>query len=113
MSRLLKQGSLQGKIANPQKRRPRPRPERFTAKPPPPPSLNDAMPCSILELDQTRCHWPLGKLNAIATEFCGGVPAAGQSYCPHHLRMSHPMGSISKQLFCAVRTGTLIFPRSE
>jgi len=98
MSRLLKQGSLQGKIANPQKRRPRPRPERFTAKPPPPPSLNDAMPCSILELDQTRGHWPLGKLSAIATEFCGGVPAAGQSYCPHHLRMSHPMGSISKQL---------------
>ena len=31
----------------------------------------------------------LGKLNAIATEFCGGVPAPGHSYCPHHLRMSH------------------------
>ena len=104
MSRLLKEGLLQGKIANPRKRRPRPRPESIMAKPPP---LNDSLPmqpCSILELDQARCHWPLGKVNAIATEFCGGIPARGHSYCPHHLRMSHPIGSISKET-CSAQSG--------
>ena len=97
MSRLLREALLQGKIANPRKRRPRPRLERIMAKPPPLNGSHPMQPCSILELDQTRCHWALGKVNAIATEFCGGVPATGHSYFPHHLRISHPVGSISKE----------------
>ena len=43
--------------------------------------------CSILELDQTRCHWPLGE-STIATEFCGGAAVPGRRYCPHQLRMA-------------------------
>ena len=39
-------------------------------------------------LDQTRCHWPLGEVNAITTEFCGGAAVPGRRYCPHHLRMA-------------------------
>ena len=107
MSGLLKESLLQGKIANPRKRRPRPRLERIMAKPRPPLPPDDSLPmrpCSILELDQTRCHWPLGKLNTIATEFCGGIPARGHSYCPHHLRMSHPVGSISEET-CSAQSG--------
>jgi GcrA cell cycle regulator len=57
----------------------------------PPPQVDDSLAmqsCSILELDQTRCHWPLGEVNAIATEFCGGAAVPGRRYCPHHLRMA-------------------------
>jgi GcrA cell cycle regulator len=46
-------------------------------------------PCAILELDATRCHWPLGEFEKPATEFCGGTPATGHRYCPHHLRLAH------------------------
>ena len=52
-------------------------------------------PCSILELDRTRCHWPLGGLHDAATRFCGGTPAPGQRYCPHHLRLAHSQHSVS------------------
>jgi GcrA cell cycle regulator len=43
--------------------------------------------CSILELDATRCHWPLGKLHEVAVQFCGGNAAPGRRYCLHHLRI--------------------------
>ena len=43
-------------------------------------------PCSILELDTSRCHWPLGNVNEVATEFCGGVAMPNRCYCAHHLR---------------------------
>jgi hypothetical protein len=74
--------------ANPPKR-PRRKP-RITTKPPPP-EVGDSLlmqPCSICELDQTRCHWPLGKVNVIAAEFCGGAAAPGRRYCEYHLRMA-------------------------
>jgi GcrA cell cycle regulator len=73
---------------NPPKR-PRRKP-RITTKPPPPPQVDDSLlmqPCSIRELDQTRCHWPLGNVNPITTKFCGCTPAPGHSYCRHHLQM--------------------------
>jgi hypothetical protein len=64
---------------------------------PSPPSLHfnatpaplNMRPCSILELDATRCHWPLGGMHDAATQFCGGTPAPGHRYCPHHLRVAH------------------------
>ena len=56
---------------------------------PPPPGDSLAMrPCSILELEAGRCHWPLGELTAIATLFCGGVALPGRRYCVHHLRIA-------------------------
>ena len=38
----------------------------------PPPQVDDSLamqPCSILELDTTRCHWPLGPIDEVATSF--------------------------------------------
>ena len=91
--RLLKEGLLEGKNAkhpNPRKRRTRAQPPQIRIiQPPPQGDDSPAMQsCSILELDQTRCHWPLGEVNAIATEFCGGAAVPGHRYCPHHLRMA-------------------------
>jgi GcrA cell cycle regulator len=90
---LLKEGLLEGKNA----KHPNPRKRRTRAQPPqiriiqPPPQGDDSLAmqsCSILELDQTRCHWPLGEVNVIATEFCGGATVPSRRYCLHHLRMA-------------------------
>ena len=43
-------------------------------------------PCRIGELNDSRCHWPLGDIDAIATMFCGGVAVPGRRYCAHHLK---------------------------
>ena len=93
VKRLLRKGLLESKNAkhpNSRKRRPR------RASPPqvmimPPPQVDDSLAmqtCSIFELDKTRCHWPLGEVNAIATKFCGGTTVPGRRYCTHHLRMA-------------------------
>ena len=52
-------------------------------------------PCSILELDRTRYHWPLGGFSDTAAQFCGGATAPGHRYCPHHLRIAHGQVNIS------------------
>ena len=41
-------------------------------------------PCALRDLDEGRCHWPLGLLHEVATLFCGGVTEAGRRYCAHH-----------------------------
>jgi GcrA cell cycle regulator len=55
------------------------------------PSIDDGLamaPCSLLELTDRRCHWPIGNVNAVAMMFCGGDVVPGQRYCPHHARMA-------------------------
>jgi GcrA cell cycle regulator len=74
---------------NPPMRRP---PQNKIMSPKPPLEMR---PCSVLELDATRCHWPLGGFHDVAVQFCGGIAATGHRYCPHHLRMVHGPGSIS------------------
>jgi GcrA cell cycle regulator len=57
----------------------------------PPPQLDDRLdvrPCTLLELDETRCHWPLGDIYAVSTMFCGGVAVPGRRYCAHHRRLA-------------------------
>ena len=79
VKRLLRKGLLESKNAkhpNSRKRRPR------RASPPqvrimPPPQVDDSLAmqtCSIFELDKTRCHWPLGEVNVIATSFAAAPP---------------------------------------
>ena len=50
--------------------------------------LPDMRPCALIELDDGRCHWPLGDVHQVATLFCGGATVPGHRYCPHHLRMA-------------------------
>ena len=54
------------------------------AKPPPVDDRLNMRPCTILELDATRCHWPLGDVEKVASEYCGGVAVSGRRYCAHH-----------------------------
>ena len=65
------------------------RPPQIRNLPPksPPDDSLEMRVCSILELDTTRCHWPLGKLHEVAVHFCGGSAAPGRRYCLHHLRI--------------------------
>jgi GcrA cell cycle regulator len=63
------------------------------AKPPPPPpsivsTVLSMKPCQLIDLDRSRCCWPLGELRAVAVQFCGGVTAPGKRYCAHHVRMA-------------------------
>lgn len=81
-----------------------PREKKVKTMPTPPPSpsfkpknfptwdagapLNTA-PCLIVELDDTRCHWPLGNITEIAMLFCGAAAADGWPYCAAHTRMAY------------------------
>lgn len=47
------------------------------------------VPCLIVELDHTRCHWPLGNINEVATLFCGAAAADGWPYCVHHTQLAY------------------------
>jgi hypothetical protein len=51
-------------------------------------STRGEAPCSILDLDATRCHWPLGEVHEVAALFCGGTTEPGRRYCTHHLRLA-------------------------
>jgi GcrA cell cycle regulator len=57
------------------------------------PSLDDALdemrPCTLVELDDTRCHWPLGDVEMIAVRYCGAPAALGRRYCGHHWLRAH------------------------
>jgi GcrA cell cycle regulator len=57
--------------------------------------LPDMRPCALVELDETRCRWPLGEVHEVATEFCGAGKVPALPYCAHHLRIAHGQGSAS------------------
>ena len=44
--------------------------------------------CSLLELDQEKCHWPIGDPGQPDFFFCGGVTANGP-YCGYHARIAY------------------------
>jgi GcrA cell cycle regulator len=53
------------------------------------PTAPNMQPCPIVDLDHTRCRWPLGEINEVATLFCGAAAADGWPYCVHHTRMAY------------------------
>ena len=56
-----------------------------------PGTVDSARPCSLLDLDRGKCHWPLGE-PASGTGgfvFCGNPAIDGVSYCPGHARMAY------------------------
>jgi len=67
-------------------------PPRTQALPPKPPAevsgVIEMRPCPLLELDDSRCHWPLGEPLERAVLFCGAaVQPTGRCYCAHHMRL--------------------------
>ena len=45
--------------------------------------------CSLLELAQGKCRWPISHPGAADFAFCGNDALAGFSYCAGHARMAY------------------------
>lgn len=45
--------------------------------------------CSILELNDSKCHWPIGDPGAADFFFCGGKTIEGLPYCGYHSRVAY------------------------
>jgi GcrA cell cycle regulator len=51
--------------------------------------------CTLLELGQERCRWPISSPGAEDFCFCGNAPVKGLPYCPGHARMAYrPAGRV-------------------
>jgi GcrA cell cycle regulator len=49
--------------------------------------------CSLLELSEERCRWPISTPGAADFCFCGNTPVEGLPYCPGHTRLAYRPGS--------------------
>ena len=62
-----------------------------------PVAVDDPIPsahsCSLMELSEARCRWPINTPGADDFCFCGNTPVAGLPYCPGHSRLAYRPGS--------------------
>ena len=60
---------------------------------PEPEPLENVIPigqrCSILELTEDKCHWPIGDPGQADFFFCGGKTIIGLPYCGYHARIAY------------------------
>jgi GcrA cell cycle regulator len=49
--------------------------------------------CSLLELSEQRCRWPISTPGAEDFCFCGNTPVEGLPYCLAHTRLAYRPGS--------------------
>lgn len=49
--------------------------------------------CSLLELSEQRCRWPINTPGAADFCFCGNTPVEGLPYCAGHTRLAYRPGS--------------------
>ena len=49
--------------------------------------------CSLLELSNERCRWPISTPGAEDFCFCGNPPVEGMPYCSGHHRLAYRPGS--------------------
>src|SRR5262249_39180793 len=45
--------------------------------------------CTLLELSQAKCRWPINNPGAEGFCFCGNEPVKGLPYCPGHARIAY------------------------
>jgi len=45
--------------------------------------------CTILQLTEATCHWPIGDPSAPDFFFCGGKSVGGLPYCTYHCRIAY------------------------
>jgi GcrA cell cycle regulator len=45
--------------------------------------------CSLLELTEQNCHWPIGDPGSGDFVFCGGNSVPGLPYCAYHRRIAY------------------------
>jgi GcrA cell cycle regulator len=56
-------------------------------------SINDKNRCSLLELSEERCRWPINTPGAEDFCFCGNRPLETLPYCAGHTRLAYRPGS--------------------
>jgi GcrA cell cycle regulator len=49
--------------------------------------------CSLLELSEQRCRWPISTPGLADFRFCGNTPLDGLPYCAGHTRLAYRPGS--------------------
>jgi GcrA cell cycle regulator len=49
--------------------------------------------CSLLELSEERCRWPISTPGAADFRFCGNPPVEGLPYCAGHTRLAYRPGA--------------------
>jgi GcrA cell cycle regulator len=49
--------------------------------------------CSLLELSEDRCRWPISTPGLADFCFCGNTPLQGLPYCAGHTRLAYRPGS--------------------
>ena len=64
----------------------------------PQPAIDDvpipnAQCCSLMELNEARCRWPISTPGAEDFCFCGNTPVEGLPYCTGHTRLAYRPGS--------------------
>ncbi|MGA8616056.1 MAG: GcrA family cell cycle regulator [Xanthobacteraceae bacterium] len=52
-----------------------------------------AQRCTILDLTEATCRWPVGDPGAGDFFFCGGNTLGSLPYCPHHARIAYQPAS--------------------
>src|SRR5262249_7910219 len=79
----------QGRAARPA------RPKMLIAAFPGPQPLAEDIPiyngcgCTLLELSQGKCRWPISNPGGKGFCFCGNEPVKGLPYCPGHARIAY------------------------
>jgi len=53
------------------------------------PVVDPSRHCSLLELEESRCRWPISTPGAEDFCFCGNTPVDGLPYCAGHSRMAY------------------------
>lgn len=56
-------------------------------------SIQSEQHCSLLELSEERCRWPINNPGEEGFCFCGNRPLGGLPYCPGHSRLAYQPGS--------------------
>jgi GcrA cell cycle regulator len=52
-------------------------------------SVASAHPCSLVEIAERQCRWPIGDPAAADFVFCGNDAITGFTYCLGHARMAY------------------------
>jgi GcrA cell cycle regulator len=61
-------------------------------------AVESAHKCSLLELSQAQCRWPISEPGAQDFAFCGNASVDGLSYCVGHARMAYRVpGRVRRQ----------------
>ena len=55
--------------------------------------IHNGHTCSLFELSEQRCRWPISTPGAADFCFCGNMPLEGLPYCAGHSRLAYRPGS--------------------